>query len=287
MAFWGCKFSFDGISCEKYELMIYNVGSESQGETTFAHVASIQEERVGNHWRPLFFGVTYENKLECEMVFGLNQERIEEQRHLSRQEMAAISSWLAGHPDYKWLEIEQDDMAGIRYRCMVTDLKVIEQDGLPWAFRATFTCDGPYAYMLPCEYAYTVDGELVIEFNNLSDHNGYYDPIIMLSLSSPSLTDESNNILTDEKEIVLKTGNGFVIENQTDRRTTQFTNLPKSVTKIVLDNKHGVITSDTSDNLYKHFNFRFLRLKRGLNTLKFSGYGTVTFRCEFPVSVGM
>lgn len=287
MAFWGCKFSFDGISCEKHELMIYNVGSESQSETVFAHVASIQEERVGNHWRPLFFGVTYEDKLECEIVFGLNQERIEEQRHLSRQEMAAISSWLAGHSDYKWLEIEQDDLIGIRYRCMVTELQVLDEEGLPWAFRAKFTCDGPYAYMEPQEYTYTVDGELVIEFNNLSDHNGYYNPITIFTASASALTDENGNILTEENDSVLGTGSGFAIENLTDRRMMQFTNLPGSVTQIVVDNEHGVISSNTSENLYKYFNFRFLRLKRGMNTLKFSGYGTIVIRCEFPVSVGM
>lgn len=287
MAFWGCKFTFDGISCDEHELMIYNVGSESQGETEFAHVASVQEEYIGNHWRPLFFGVTYENKLECEMVFGLNEERIEEQRHLTRQEMAAVSSWLAGHQEYKWLEIEQDDLAGIRYRCMVTDLKVIDRDGLPWAFRATFTCNGPYAYMLPQEYSYDVDGELVVEFENLSDHNGYYYPITVLALSSPALTDEVDNVLTDENSIILRTGNGFSIENQTDQRIMQFNNLPMSVAQIVVDNDLGVITSNTSDNLYQYFNFRFLRLRRGANTLKFCGYGTVTIRCEFPVSVGM
>lgn len=287
MAFWGCKFSFDGVSCEEHQLMIYNVGGESQGETEFAHVASIQEERVGNHWKPLFFGVTYEDKLECEMVFGLNTERIEEQRHLSRQEMAAISSWLAGHQDYKWLEIEQDDLVGIRYRCIVTELKVIEQDGVPWAFRATFTCDGPYAYMLPQEYAYVVDGELIVEFDNQSDHNGYYNPVVIFTASSATLTDEVGNILTEENDNVLGTGSGFAIENQTDKRTMQLTNLPESVTQVVVDNDHGVITSNTSENLYKYFNFRFLRLKRGINTLKFSGYGTVIIRCEFPVSVGM
>lgn len=287
MAFWGCKFSFDGISCEEYDLMIYNIGGEGQSETTFAHVVSVQEERVGNHWRPLFFGVTYENKLECEMVFGLNQDRIEAQRYLSRQEMAAISSWLAGHQEYKWLEIDQDDMTGIRYRCMVTELKAIEYEGLPWGFRATFTCDSPYAYTLPQEYVYDVNGTLDVEFDNKSDHNGQYCPLVTISASSVILTDDADHTLTDETNKVLVAGGSFSIENRDTDSVMRFHDIPDGVSYIRVDNERGVITSNTAENLYKCFNFSFLRLKRGVNMLHMDGYGTVTIRCEFPVSVGM
>lgn len=287
MSFWGCKFTFDGISCEEYELMIYNIGKDSQDETKFAHTVTVQEERVGNHWRPLFFGVTYENKLECEMVFGVNQERIDDHQFMSRQEMAKISSWLAGHQEYKWLEIEQDDLTDIRYKCMVTKLEAVEYGGLPWGFRATFTCDGPYAYMLPRDYVYEVNGELDIEFDNLSDHNGLYSPLMIISATSVILTDDGDRVLTDEDDKVLITGGTFSVENRDTNSVMRFSNIPEHISYIRIDNEHCVITSNTNDNLYKCFNFSFLRLKRGKNMLHFSGYGVVTIRCEFPVSVGM
>lgn len=287
MAFYGCKFTFDGVSCDEHQLMIYNVGNSQQGQTEFAHTVSIQDEVVGNHWKPLFFGVTYENKLEGEIVFGLNQERIDRQEHLTRQEMANISSWLAGHQDYKWLEIEQDDLIGIRYRCMVTELKVVETDGVPWAFSAVFTCDSPYAYRYPETYTYAVEGDLEVEFDNKSDHNGYYYPVVTLASSTYALTDEVDNVLTEETSKVLTTGGTFSIENITDGRTMTFNGLPTDMPTVTIDCEHGVISASTQENMYKYFNFRFLRLKRGLNKLRFTGNGAVAITCEFPVSVGM
>lgn len=279
MAFLGCKFSFDGISCEEHDLIIYNIGSKGQSGTTFANVVSIQEEHIANHWKPLFFGVTYENKLECEIVFGLNQERIEDHRPLSRQEMSAVSSWLVGHSDYKWLEIEQEDLVGIRYRCMVTELQVLDEDGAPWAFLAKFTCDGPYAYLQPEEYTYQVLGELVVEFNNKSDHNGLYRPTVVLMPEA--------NAPTDDGDASIGEGSIWSITNHEDGHTMQFRDIPESITTITIDNENGVISSDPPQNLYPHFNFKFLHLKRGMNTLCIRGYGLVRICCEFPVSVGM
>lgn len=287
MAFWGCTFSFDGVSCSDHQLMLYSIGNHVHENTKFANIVKIKEESLSSHWKPLFFGVTYEDKLETEIVFGLNQDRIDAQQHLTRQEMAAISSWLCGHQEYKWLEVDQEDLAGIRYRCMVTELKVVEAEGEPWAFSAVFTCDSPYAYRYPETYIYEVDGDLDVEFENKSDHNGYYDPVITLASSTNALTDEADNVLTDETANVLTTGGTFSIENVTDGKTMTFDNLPTDMPTITIDCEHGVISASTQENMYKYFNFRFLRLRRGINHLRFIGHGAVSITCEFPVSVGM
>ena len=287
MAFYGCKFTFDGVSCDAHQLMIYNIGSDEHGDTEFAHTVSVQEELVGSRWKPLFFGVTYENKLESEIVFGLTPERIEAHECLTRQEMAAISSWLAGHQEYKWLEIEQDDLLHVRYRCMVTELKTIYHGDEPWAFSATLTCDGPYAYLYPTEYTYQVNGELDIAFNNLSDHNGYYSPVVIFTTSSAVLTEETGSILTEETGRTLTTSNSFSIENQSCGYTMAFSNMSYSYVTITVDCENGVVTGSSSENFYKYFNFRFLKLKRGINNLRVTGNGVLTIRCEFPVSVGM
>lgn len=286
MAFEGCKFTFDGVSCDEHQLLIYNIGDNQQGDIDIAHTVSIQEQYISNRWKPLFFGVTYENKLESEIIFGLTQDRIDRHEYLSRQEIAAVSSWLAGHQQYKWLEIEQSDLAGIRYRCMVTSLKVVEYDGLPWAFSAVFTCDSPYAYLYPEEYTYDVEDELVVTFHNKSDHNGYYRPIITFSPGAAILTDDAT-VLTEENNNVLITGSSMSIENITCGHRMEFTALPEGVDTVTVNCETGVITSNTQGNLYEYFNFRFLQLQRGANVLKFSGRGSIKICCEFPVSVGM
>lgn len=266
MALWGYHFVFDGIPCEAYDLMIYDIGNNTQGETEFSNAVSIVEASAGNRWRPLFYGTKFENKLEIEMVFGVIQDRIDEQRFFDRQEMSQISAWLTGRSDYCWLEIQQDDMEDIRYRCIVTSLSAISYGNIPVAFKATFTCDSPFAYMYPRIYEYSVNGSADIEFFNESTHNGYFLP---------------------QMEITAPNGGDFVITNDSDNgRSFCLHGLPASSNTIVINNDAGVISTSSGDNLYPYFNFRFFRLKRGLNNLHITGTGTLVIHCEFPVAAG-
>lgn len=266
MAFWGSKFIFNDFPCEEFGLMLYDIGNETQGEGTFASTVSIVEEVVGTRWKPWLYGVRYEKKLEMEIVFGVDEKRLDQGKYLDRYEIDEIASWLTGHDKYHWFEIEQADMEYVRYHCMVSNLSIVSYGNIPWAMKATLICDGPYAYLYPQEFTYTVDGTQEIEFLNESSHNGYYMPIIDIEM----------------------TGGGTIsITNETDNgRTLKLTNVPASVQSIHIDNDTCVITDDADVNLYPYFNFKFLRLVRGYNTLTIKGNCTLTIRCEFPINAG-
>ena len=68
MAFHGKTFVFNSVPCEAYELELYNIGSTGQGGGEFASIVSVEEEVVGNRWKPYFYGTKYEEKLELEMA---------------------------------------------------------------------------------------------------------------------------------------------------------------------------------------------------------------------------
>ena len=266
MAFWGKAFIFNEYPCEEFELMLYDVGGDTQGGGAFASTVSIIEEVVGNRWKPYFYGVRYEKKLEMEIVFGVNQRRLDAEKYLDRYEIDEIASWLTGHDGYRWLEIEQEDMEYIRYRCIISDLSIVSYGHIPWAMKATIICDSPYGYLYPQEFEYEIDGETEFEFVNESSHNGYYMPMV---------------------EIRPAGGNTFSIQNMTDGgRTMTFTNLPETVGSITVDCDTCVITNDRDLNLYQYFNFQYLRLARGYNTIKATGNGTLIIRCEFPINAG-
>jgi len=266
MAFWGHKFIFNEIPCETFDLMMYDIGGESQGDGEFANIVTVVEEVVGSRWRPYFYGVKYEKKQEFDIVFGVNQDRIDNQKYLDRYELAEVSTWLAGHEKYLWLEIEQEDMEYIRYRCIITSLSIISYGNIPWALKATVTCDGPYAYLYPQEFRYEVNGEIELQFYNESSHNGYYKPEIYIEV---------------------KSGSDFsIVNNSDDYHTIRFTGLPSSIRNIYVNNDTEVITTPTGEDVYKYCNFQFLRLKRGYNILKIVGCGVLTLRCEFPISIG-
>lgn len=266
MAFYGSSFIFNGVPCDDFELMLYDMDNAAQGGGQFASTISVIEESIATKWKPIFYGAKFEKKLEFDIVFGVNQERIDERRFLDRDELNAISSWMTGIDGYRWLSIVQEDMLYVRYKCFVSNLDIVEYGMVPWALKATITCDGAYAYMSPHEYSFSVNGTATISFLNESSYNGYYYPIIEIDRSG---------------------GSSFSIENQTDDgRTFELSGIPSAATSIRVDNDNGVITNNADLNLYSGFNFNFFRLKRGYNTLKITGNGTLKIICEFPINAG-
>lgn len=266
MAFWGTSFIYNDVPCEDFDLMIYDIGNEAQGSGAFASTVTIVESQMPTHWRSRVYGTRFEQKLEFEMVFGVNQHRLDNNMPLDRYELSAIASWLTGHDGYRWLSIVQEDMAYVRYKCIVSELQVVEYGMIPWALKATIVCDSPYAYMTPHEFSYSISGTTTIHFLNESSHNGYYMPKIEFQPSAA--------------------GNLSIV-NQTDNgREFKITNIPASVTTLSVDNENGVITNSANLNLYSNFNYKFFRLKRGYNTLQITGNGMLKIICEFPVNAG-
>lgn len=265
MAFWGKTFIFDGISCEEFDLELYNVGSVAQSEGTFAADNEVIEDTVGTSWRSRIYGVKYTDRLTFDIVFGVNQRRVDEGRFLDRYELSTVASWLVNQPQYKLLEIEQDDMRTVRFRCMITGMEIVEYGSVPWALRASVTCDSAYGYMYPQVYEYVIDGSSEILFLNESSHNGYYAPNIEIEPA----------------------GDSFSIVNMTDNeREMSFFDLPAAVQKIDVHCENQVITNNADINLYDKCNLKFVRLLKGYNQLKITGSGIVRFICEFPVNVG-
>lgn len=264
--FWGCKFVFDDVPCEDYDLMLYDVGGISDKDTEFAGVGEIQKDTIGTRWKPVFYGLTYDDQQEIELTFGVNTRRLDSHKYLDKQELDEIAAWLIGHDKYRCLEIIQDDMRYLRFKCIVTEMKVIPYGSVEWAIRATFTCDGPYGYMYPQSYVFNVSDSATIEIYNESSYNGYYYPIVKIENASGSVS----------------------IVNNTDdtTRAFSFTDLPNDATEIVVDNDNRVITSDSSSNLYECFNFNFLRLRRGYNQLAVTGSCKITLTCEYPINLG-
>lgn len=275
MAFWGKSFIFNGIPCKDFDLIIYDVGSQAQSNGVFASGVTVIESEIPSRWKQYSYGTKMEKKLQFTIVFGLNPDRIDAGQFLSRAEMDVIASWLCGHKDYLWLEIEQDDMRYYRYHCVVTDLSMVEYGNIPWAFSATFQCDSPYAYLTPKVFTYEIAAgeERDIGFFNEASYNGYFYPVMTFEFESGPTYVSIVNHSDNDREF---------------RIGTEEKAIPDTVREIRIDNDHGIIESDDTSNLYDMFNFRYLRLLRGENTLTVAtDVDTVlNFYCEFPVDIG-
>ena len=266
MAFFGKAFTFDGLPSEQFELMLYDIGGESPGDAALTSPTEIVDDVVSNRWRPLFYGIRRGKKLQFNMVFGVNQRRLDRHKYLDRYELSEVAAWLTGHEEYKELELEQEDMRHVFYRCMISEMTPVSYGNIPWAFRVTVTCDSAYAYLRETETAFTINGTAQISFDNKSSINGFFKPVIEFALTS---------------------GDGFSVENLTDRgRTLTFAELPGSVSRVRVDNERGIITNDQDLSIYDCCNLKWLRLKRGINVMNVVGNGVLKFICEFPIDVG-
>lgn len=264
MAFNGCYFTFDGKSCHDFGMMIYDFSSYSQDEAiAFASTGNAVEDRIANRYSSLFYGIKQDQSLTFRLVFGADDYYLDNDDPFSRYQVAKIAEWLTGHDEMKWLTIDQVDMARIRYKCRVSELRLITTGGSPWAFQCTVTCDSPFAYLEEETRTYTVNSSSTIDIDNISSYKGYYRPKI--------------------KIITRQAGDVSITNTSDNNRLFKFTSLANNKT-ITVDNENQIITSDT--NLYPSFNFNFLRLVPGNNRLTLSGNFTLEVTLAFPVDVG-
>lgn len=252
----------------KYDLMLYDIGSNKQDDSvSFSSAGKLVEDRVSRRLSSLLYGTEKNQPLTFKLVFGASPTRMEKGISYDRFEIEAISSWLTGHDTWKWLKVDQPDMESIRYRCLITELQQISYGGHPWAFSCTVTCDSPYAYRSARPDIYICNSDKTeIMFRNRSSYNGTYYPIV---------------------EIELIDSTGIEIINHSDQnRSFQFSDIPASIRKITVDNENKVITTDSEIDVYSSFNFKFLRFVRGDNKLSVIGKCVLKFICDFPVNVG-
>lgn len=264
MAFYGCEFSFDGIPCFEYGLMVYDFGSTSENGK-FTSSVKISEDRTAWRHTPLHYGATQNTPLTFSFTFGADTDSMDKKQHLDRWEMEVIASWLTGHDEYKYLEITQPDMEAVRYKCIISNLEYTTYGNLPWAFKCEVTCDSPFAYLYPEKNTFSVADSLTTQVNCRASCKNYY----------PNLT------------INITKGTSFSIINHSDGdREFSFTNIPAVPITIYVDNENEVITNSRDLNLYDCFNFEFFRMVNGYNNLEITGNAIIEMNCEFPINVG-
>lgn len=289
MAFYGSYFTFDGVSCRDYNLMIYDFGSSGQDDTVaFGSTGTAVEDRTAHRYASLFYGVKQDKPLTFNLTFGADCCFLEKNKPFPRPEVARIASWLTGHNTWKWLEIEQSDMLFVRYRCYISALTLITYDGSPWAFSCTVTCDSPYAYLREDETEYEVEGSSEIGIENLSSYHGYYYPRFVIDTTARGNISIVNN--TD--------GNReFSLSQTADPSRNIVAGIPADK-RIIVDNENQILSvyamnstsgeyeADESINPYNLFNFKFCGLIPGMNVLTLTGHFILRVITEFPVDIG-
>lgn len=257
-----CDFTFAGEPSQKYKLMLYDFDRETQEDVSFGNTASIIGTHIRHRVQPIHYGVDYnEEPLRFTLIFGTFEP-------LDRMDIEQIMMWLTGYQDYQWLSIWQDDLEHVEFRCLVEEVTPIFNGWLPYAFKANFVCDCPYAYGLPFEEEYTISGTDTIDFDNDTSVREYLKPVITFKKASGVTEIKLKNLSDGDREFVLS-------------------DLPSAEMEITIDNNSGVITHTAGDvDIYKGFNGKLFRLIPYHNEIEVTGRGTVIFTGRTLHNVG-
>jgi len=90
MSFYGDRFIFDGIPCEEFGLMLYDVGSTGQQPTSFASNSDFMEDRINARYDPLFYGIRRNSQLNFQMMRSALSSRQAEINMPPRIRMATL-----------------------------------------------------------------------------------------------------------------------------------------------------------------------------------------------------
>lgn len=267
MSFYGDSFIFNGVPCEEFGMMLYDVGT-GNSPTQFASNSKFFEDRIARRYDPLFYGSTQNDQLTFTMTFGLNPDFVNDDRYFDRYDFQKIASWLTGINGYRKLIILEPGLEDKYYNVRISDLATVVAGCYPQVFTCKVTCDSPFAYMTEKEFVFeNADGdEMTVNVFNSGSYNGYYYPKMMIELNGSDSVSFCNTSDHD--------------------RTMSFANIPSGYSNetLLIDNLNQIILAD--DNFYPFSNKKFLRLVRGDNKIKITGKCTVKFVCSFPVNVG-
>ncbi len=278
-------FSFDGVPCDKYGLMIYFIDDSSNRELSLGTDVTMIEDRLSKRIDPISYGVNMNQSLSFPLTFGSTST-------LTEDEVDAILEWLTGHQQYKWLELydyenycdpetkqpaidktPQYKQIRTRYRCHINQVQTEYINGLPFAFSATVECDGPFGYVYPpSEFIYSAgNSSSTVTLDNLSSYNGYLYPQMRLEFSGEVKKLSIVNITDNNREFSIDASE---MENGLQNMI------------VSIDNQNGIIVVEnrTNINLYPYFNKKFFRLVKGENELKFNtdnGNCTIVLSCEW------
>lgn len=239
--FYGCDFTFNGTACSDFGMVMYDFGNskESGFELTSPAEYDSDDSRLG--YRNKYYGQKQKNPLVLTLTFGVNEDRLgkglnpKNPRWLQRREINDISVWLTGVRGYKILTIDQYDMQDYYYLCHCTGLELLDDGVFPCAFKATFTCDSPYAYaeLSPTVYEFTPPllqlGKFFVE--NPSPYAGFLYPTVHIDIG-PADSVEASTWLGQTSTINIGITNGFDGEA---RNSINMSGLPRKQGRLTLN----------------------------------------------------
>jgi hypothetical protein len=264
MSFYASEFIYNGVPSSNFGLTISDTNVSDELSLPGANVSIISQE-IYRKPKVYLFGVKQTPVLTIPISIFKYPE-------ITAEEASVVSKWLFGQMDYKKLQIVQPDMQNIYYNCILTDPQIIKIGNIIRGFRATITCDSPYAWEFPkkIRYNYPFNNyyiETVAKINNSSDSPDYIYPKMNIAI----------NIFGGSVKLINHTDNNRIFE---------ITNLEQGEVLDIDNNMQTLKSSFYINHLKDLYNYNWFRYVPGLNYVTISGnIEYVEFINEFPRKV--
>jgi hypothetical protein len=176
-----------------------------------------------------------------------------------------INKWLTGSNQYSWMDLYVGDEVKYRMHCFVQDIKPYKIDSRIVGFVITAESSSPWCYSSLQTVSQTFNDNTTIEINNQSDDLYTYTGLrtVFESKMKQSLT----------------------IANNTIGETTRIDGL--AANEVITLSENMFITSDNTSRIFGNdFNWQWMPLVPGENTITVTGSCTIKFEWREPRKVG-
>lgn len=242
MGFKGMKFVFNGIPCERYDLMIATIGN-SKDSSACGTISEIIKDKTNRQNEYSAYGVSHSDPLKIDITFFSKE-------FIDRQKFGAIQKWLEV-PYYAKLQVIQDDLQDSYYNCIFTRIEAEYFGSNIIGITATAECNAAWSYS---------DTKVVL-LNNLIDKNKitFFNPTDDYSYVYPIIT------------IKTETNGNIIIKNTSDKnRTLEIKDL-RANDEFIIDNDLQIIKTVNGLEVFPKCNHQWLRLVPGQNIWKVEG----------------
>jgi phage-related protein len=182
-------------------------------------------------------------------------------------EQRAIKKWLCRTDGYHWLQIDQNDLSEIRYKCIITFGEMVDIGGKNGGMRFNVQCNSPFPFSRETKKTYTcASGTLSFNFycnSDFADGDKLLYPSIKITSNTTGTIQIKNNS-TNETLIITNCTSGEVITISDDEIPTTSTN------RAIIDN----------------WNYNTIYFIDGTNSITITGNCTVEFTYSYSRRVG-
>lgn len=256
MGFYGSTLIFNDISSDAFGLYIGSIGGRE--DSSLKTTGEIIKDKTAKQTVYNLFGVDYSTPLEFKITLYA-------EKYIDRNIYSKVERWLSS-PTYKKLRIVQEDLQSIWFNCILKEFEPKYAGNQIVGLSFSGECDAPWAWEdKPPISLVDLTGINQIEFNNLSDHQGYIYPTIRFKTLSDG---------------------DIKIKNSTDNRELIFHDLSAG-DEIEVQNNLQIIKTITGLDAFKKCNYHWLRLIPDLNQLIVEGdFEYITLQYTLPRKVG-